>query len=164
MSWLDWPCLFYWLTEWLNPIYLMVADFMRYYTRIKISHDCRFHEILKQNQNISWLQISWDITPESKYLMVADFMRYYFGLFSLFVFLSLVLCPYVLYVCIIVFMSAYHISKSIYLIILKPKKRYGVTDKPNARDCLLWDIAPRSQYLIIVLFMRYYTMFTIYHI
>ena len=26
---------------------------------------------------ISWLQISWDITPESKYLIVTDFMRYY---------------------------------------------------------------------------------------
>ena len=50
--------------------YLMVADFMRYNTRITISHGCRFHEILHQNQNISWLQISWDITPESKYLMV----------------------------------------------------------------------------------------------
>ena len=96
MSWLDWSCLFDWLTEWMNPIYrlkskyLMVADFMTYYTRTKISHGCRFHEILHQNkniqwfheilhqsQNISWLQISWDITPESKYLMVADFMRYY---------------------------------------------------------------------------------------
>ena len=70
----------------------MVANFMRYYTRIKISHGCRFHEILHQNQNIScwrfheilrqnknisWLQISWDITPESRYVMVVDIMRYY---------------------------------------------------------------------------------------
>ena len=75
-----------WLTEWLNPIYhirrcmpnilyLMVANFMRYCTRIKMSHGCRFHEILHQNQNIPCLLISWDITPESKYLMVADFTR-----------------------------------------------------------------------------------------
>ena len=78
MSWLNWPCLFDWLTEWINPI--------------KISHGYRFHEIIRHNQNISSLQIwwdivpqsqylmvriSWDITPESKYLMVADFMRYY---------------------------------------------------------------------------------------
>ena len=61
----------------LESKYLMIADFMRYYTKIKISHGFRFHEILHQNQNISWLQISWDITQESKYLMVADFMRYY---------------------------------------------------------------------------------------
>ena len=67
-----------WLNEWMNPIhhiwrcmpnilYLMVANFMRYCTRIKISLGCWFHEILHQNQNISWLQISWDITPGSKY-------------------------------------------------------------------------------------------------
>ena len=55
----------------------MVADFMRYFTRIKIFHGCRFYEILYQNQSISWLQILGDITPESKYLMVAEFMRYY---------------------------------------------------------------------------------------
>ena len=85
----------------------MVADFMRYYTwikksqscrfhdilyqsqlshgcrfheilsRVKISHGCIFHEIFHQYQNISLLQISWDILPESKYLVVADFMRYY---------------------------------------------------------------------------------------
>ena len=55
----------------------MDTDIMRYYTSTKISHGCRFHEILYQNQNISWLQISYDITSESKYLMIADFMRYY---------------------------------------------------------------------------------------
>ena len=53
----------------------MVADFMRYNTWIKKSHGCRFHEILRQNQNISWLQISWYIIPESKYLIVAYFTR-----------------------------------------------------------------------------------------
>ena len=92
---LDWPCLFDWLNEFIQYIisvdvcpisciswsqiswvispkskYLMVADFMRYYTRIKISHaedfmrfyarikishGCRFHEILHQNQDMSWL-------------------------------------------------------------------------------------------------------------
>ena len=55
----------------------MVADFVRYYTRNKITHGCRFHEILHQNQNISWLHISWDFTPELLYLMAANFMRYY---------------------------------------------------------------------------------------
>ena len=57
--------------------YVMVADFMRYYTKIKISHGCVFHEILHQNHNISWLQISWDITPEQQYLIDADLVRYY---------------------------------------------------------------------------------------
>ena len=72
----DW--LIDWLTDWMNPIYhiwrcmpnilnLMVANFMRCYTSIKISLGCWFHEILHQNQNISWLQISWNITPGSKY-------------------------------------------------------------------------------------------------
>ena len=74
-----------------EPKYLMVADFMRYFIRIKISHGCRFHKILHQNQNnlclqISWdilpewLQMSWDITPELLHLMTADFMRYYTGI------------------------------------------------------------------------------------
>ena len=36
----------------------------------------RVYEILNQNQNISWLQISWDITHEPQYLMVTDFVRY----------------------------------------------------------------------------------------
>ena len=49
----------------------MVSDFVRYYTRTTISHDCIFCEVLHENHNISWLQISWDITPEPEYLMVA---------------------------------------------------------------------------------------------
>ena len=57
--------------------YLVVVGFMRYYTRITISHGSIFHEILHQNRNISWLQIIWDITSESQYLMAADFMRFY---------------------------------------------------------------------------------------
>ena len=57
--------------------YLMVPYFMRYYTRTTISHGFIFHEILNQNQTISWLQISLNITPVSQYLTVADFMRYY---------------------------------------------------------------------------------------
>ena len=62
-----------------NPQYLMAAYFMIYYSKTTISHGCWFHEIysrttishgclfcdiLHQNHNISWLQISWDITPE----------------------------------------------------------------------------------------------------
>ena len=58
-------------------LYLVVAYFMRYHTLTSISHGRRFHKILHKNCNISRLQFSWDITPESKYLMVADFMRYY---------------------------------------------------------------------------------------
>ena len=38
-----------------NILYIMGSDFMRYNTRIKISHGCRFHEIFHQNQNISFL-------------------------------------------------------------------------------------------------------------
>ena len=67
--------------------YFMAADFMRYYTIIKITYACTFreifyqngcrcHEIFHQNYYISLLQISWDITQESKYLMAADIMRY----------------------------------------------------------------------------------------
>ena len=52
-----------------EPQYLMVADFMRYYTRTTISHGCRFCEILHQNHNISWLQILWDIRPGPQYIM-----------------------------------------------------------------------------------------------
>ena len=96
--WVDLTDLVY-LIEWMNPInhictdvcsisciswvqiswvitpkskYLVVADFMRYYTRIKISHGCRFHEILHQNHNISWLQISWEVIPGLLYLIVAE--------------------------------------------------------------------------------------------
>ena len=47
----------------------MVADFMKYHTKIKISHGCRFHEILHKNLNISSLQIWCDILPQSQYLM-----------------------------------------------------------------------------------------------
>ena len=53
----------------------MVAYFMRYYTRTKISHACRFHEILHTSLNISWLHISWDITLYPQYLVVAYFTR-----------------------------------------------------------------------------------------
>ena len=44
-----------------------------------ISHSCRFREILHQNYNISWLEISLDITPHPQYAMVADFVRFYTG-------------------------------------------------------------------------------------
>ena len=70
-------------------LYLTVVDFMRYnisdITPVLLSHGCRFHEIhqnllvanfmknytrntishdiLRQNLTISWLQISWDISP-----------------------------------------------------------------------------------------------------
>jgi hypothetical protein len=40
-------------------------------------HGCRFCDIIHQNNNISWLQISWDITPLPQYLMAADFVIYY---------------------------------------------------------------------------------------
>ena len=58
-------------------LYLVVAYFMRYHTLTSISHGCRFHEILHKNCNISRLQISWDITPESQYIIAADFMICY---------------------------------------------------------------------------------------
>ena len=37
----------------------------------------QYLEILHQNHNISWLHISWDITPAPQYLIFADFVRYY---------------------------------------------------------------------------------------
>ena len=72
-------------TSWLQilwhitpePQYLMVADFMRYYTITTISHGCRFSDILHKTPNNSWLKISWGITPKPQYLMDADCMRYY---------------------------------------------------------------------------------------
>ena len=75
-----------------NPQYLMAAYFMIYYSKTTISHGCWFHEIysrttishgclfcdiLYQNHNISWLQISWDITQLSHYLIVEDFLIFY---------------------------------------------------------------------------------------
>ena len=67
--------------------------FLRYYAITMITQSCRFHEILHQNHNISFLQIcvryytrttithrcrfhDRDITPKPQYLMVAYFMRY----------------------------------------------------------------------------------------
>ena len=54
----------------------MAIDIMRYFIQIKISHVYRYHEIFYQDQNISCLQISWDISSRSKYLMVKNIMRY----------------------------------------------------------------------------------------
>ena len=66
--------LFIWLIDWLNESNI---SHLKMYAKYPVSHGCKFHEILHQNQNIPWLQISWDIAPESKYPLVADFMRYY---------------------------------------------------------------------------------------
>ena len=101
-----------------KPKYLMVPDFMRYYTKTTISHGCRFHEILHrtlisrgcinhetlhqnhnisrlqiswhitQNSNISWLQISWDLIAELQFVFLS---------FCHFVFLSL--CLFVSFFC-----------------------------------------------------------------
>ena len=60
--------------------YLMVANFMRYYTRTMISHGWRFHEILHQNHNILWLLISWNVLVYRNHnisIMVAYLMTYY---------------------------------------------------------------------------------------
>ena len=42
----------------------------------QISCSFRFMRYIIRH-NISWLQISWDITPKPQHLTVADFMRYY---------------------------------------------------------------------------------------
>ena len=141
MSWLDWPCLIDWLTEWKNPIYhicrcmlnilyLIGSDFMSYYTRIKISHGCRFHEISHQNQNISWLQISWDITPEAKYFMVTNFMIYY---------------------------TRIKISHGC--------RFHEIFDQNQNISWLQisWDITPESKYLMVAHFLRYFTRIKISH-
>ena len=55
--------------SWYNtpkPHYLMVANFIRYFTNTTIFHGCRFDEIIHQNHNISWLQISWDTFTYTK--------------------------------------------------------------------------------------------------
>ena len=55
-----------------EPKYLIVANFMRYYTRITKSYDQIFDVILQ----ILWSYIWCDITTELQYLLVADFERY----------------------------------------------------------------------------------------
>ena len=42
---------------------LAVADSMRYYDIITIYYSCRFHNMSQPNINISYLHISWHITP-----------------------------------------------------------------------------------------------------
>ena len=53
-----------------------ISLFVRYQVnRSKISHACRVYE----NNNISWLQVSWDITPGpqwSKYLSVRGILHH----------------------------------------------------------------------------------------
>ena len=92
MSLLDWliSCLqISWDITPTEPQYLMVEDFMRYYTRIAISFGCRYHEILHKNwcmvadfmnQNcyIFLLQISWDITPVTNLQLVCPFCLFVF--------------------------------------------------------------------------------------
>ena len=56
LTWLIWLFWMIWLTK-LNQ-----NNLPRYITPAK--------------NNISWLQILWDITPKHKYLMIAYFMRY----------------------------------------------------------------------------------------
>ena len=115
----------------------MVADFVRYYTRI--SNGCRFHEILHQNRNISWLQTSSDISPESLYLMAADFMIYY------------------------TLTSIYHICR-FYEILNQNHNiswlQFHEMSHSNLNISFLrisWDFTPESQYLMVADFMRYYT-------
>ena len=55
--------LFDWLNESINRIN----------QKIYVLCGWKFHS----NFDISWLQIFWDITPESQYLIIADSMRYY---------------------------------------------------------------------------------------
>ena len=70
-------CRFYTRTTISHP-----SNFMRYFSRTRISLGCRIHEILHlrdnfKNHNTSWLQIFWGITSHPKYLIVANFVRYY---------------------------------------------------------------------------------------
>ena len=63
----------------LGQQYHKLAYFVRYSTRAAISHDNSLgskisHKRFHHNHNISWLQISWDI---SQYLIVEVFMRYF---------------------------------------------------------------------------------------
>ena len=125
--------------------YLMVADFMRYYTRIKISHGGRFHAMLHQHQYISWLQISWDIIPKSKYLMAANFMRYYTGI-------------KISHGC--RFHEILYQNQNISWLQISwdilPQSQYLVVR-------ISWDITPESKYLMVANFMRYYTSIKISH-
>ena len=40
-----------------EPQYLKVANILRYFIKIKISHAYRYHEIFHQSQNILWLYV-----------------------------------------------------------------------------------------------------------
>ena len=139
-----------------NILYLMGSDFISYYTEIKISHRCRFHEILYQNQNISWLQIAWDITLEPKYFMVTDFMGYYTK------FEYLIVADFMRYF--------------IRIKIFHGCRFHEVLHHNQNNLCLhiswdilpewlqmSWDIPPELLYLIAADFMRYYTRIEISH-
>ena len=124
-----------------GPQYLIIADFMRYYTpEPKISHGCWFYEIWHQKLNISWLQILWDITPEPQHLIFKSICRLVvlaFCLFCIFVFfcLSVFLSGHPV---VLMTMSCFHCYQEIlrwrYLINCNFKKHDGVKDKTNSRD------------------------------
>ena len=140
---------------------------MRYYTKIKISHSCRFHEIIYQSQDISWLHISWHISPESKYLMVADFMRYYTKALN-----RLNRLEYdSIRVHLIIKWELYIIPKSKYLMAID-FMRYNMRTKislgfrfleilPQHQNIswlqMSWDITPEPQYFMAADFVRHYS-------
>ena len=121
---------------------------MGYFKRITIFHIFRFREILHQNHNIFWLQISWDIAPEPKYLMVRDFMRYY-PKPQYFMYLGCRFCE--------ILHQNQNISCCIFHEIIHQTQNIS-------RLQISWDITPESQYLMVADFLRYYTRTTRYNI
>ena len=65
----------------LNQIFWSSKFYQKYVSSgqvsLQVCHNIFRLKILHQSHNISWLQISWDISQEPRYFMVADFTRYY---------------------------------------------------------------------------------------
>ena len=65
-----------------DPQYLMVADFMRYYTRTTISHRTKGQKVkyTKYRKTVRWWAAGFmRYLPEPWYLMIADYMTYNTG-------------------------------------------------------------------------------------
>ena len=126
------------------------------YAQYPISHGLRFHKLLHQNQNISSLQISWNIIPEPKYFMVTDCMGYYTRT-KIF--------------------HGYRFHGILHQIQISHSCRFHEVLHHNQNNLCLhiswdilpewlqmsWDIPPELLYLIAADFMRYYTRIEISH-
>ena len=145
MSWLECPCLFYWLNELIQNLIvvsllqylifkdyvrpknlnLMVAEFMRYCTRIAISHGNRFH--YTRNNNFVFFVFFYFLS--FCFLVFLPLWRFVFLSFCLSVFFSFFLFVFFLFAffsfCLFVLLSFFKNSDG---------TSEGRKDKPNSWD------------------------------